>query len=495
MAEQLLIGIDLGTTNGKVVCFDSEGDSLAEAVYAYPTHYPKPGWYEQDPNDWLVALEKGLTNVAVKLGSRVRGVSGLALSNFGPGLVLVGEDGESLAPCSTWQDERSRSQGERLIEQIGTDWIGLGAPLTGFPAKVLWAIEEMPEVVSQADKLLDIKGFLMQWLTGRAVTDPSSGPGALSWHNPVFDAAGWPIERLSQVMQPMESPGGLREDVANRVGLTPGTPVFTGVNDGAAATLGSGAINLSDSVITLATNGVARIVVSNRLDPNLILNRSLFSWPYLDNLWICGGFTFSGAGSLQWLADLFGLPRDPLKYDALLAEAKEVPIGSRGVVFLPYLTGRGSPEPDPDLRGGFNNISIEHGRAELTRAVLEGIAFALREIFDEFDRLNFEIGSVRITGGGSRSALWRQIIANVLNRPVFRAGGDATLGNAMIVAVGLGLYPDIPTACKKMVTQLSIHKPEQNNVIAYREVMDTILRTRENFLNARRLTGAGGNNG
>lgn len=487
MAEPLLIGIDLGTTNGKVACYDLVGQLLAEAVHTYPTRFPHYGWYEQDPNDWKVALECGLKEVSVSLGARAGDVVGLAVSNFGPGLVMIDQAGNSLYPCPTWQDERCRSQGQLLVDKLGTNWIGLGPPLMGFPAKLLWAKEETPELVASAEQITDIKGFLMKWLTGRAVTDPSSGPGARSWWDPVFEFIGWPIERLPNILMATESAGGLQAGLAHRVGLKPGLPVFAGVNDGAAATLGSGAVNLRDSVITLATNGACRIVVPERVDPEIILTRHLFSWPFIGEYWICGGFTCSGAGSLQWLADQFGLPRDPVIYDTLLEKAYAVPPGSRGLLFLPYLAGRGTPEADPNLRGGFVSVGLEHGQGELVRAVLEGISFAVWEIYEEFTRLNFKFGEIRITGGGARSRLWRQILANVLERPVTRAGRDSTLGNALIAAIGLGFYSDFPSAAGAMVRVLDYEEPKEDDVLLYRNHYQVFARTRDLMLRAPRL--------
>jgi sugar (pentulose or hexulose) kinase len=271
--------------------------------------------------------------------------------------------------------------------------------------------------------------------------------------------------------------GNLRPDLARRVGLQPGLPVFGGVNDGAAATIGCGAVSLRDSVITLATNGACRLIIPKKMDPQILLNRSMFSWPLVEGRWICGGFTRSGAGSLQWLADQFGLPRESSAYDALLSEAEEIPPGSHGVLFLPYLSGRGTPLADSALRGGSLNLSLEHGRRELARAVLEGLAYAMREIYAEFKRLGLEIGILRITGGGSRSRLWRQILADVLDRPVIRTGGDATLGDAMAAAVGLGLYTDFGSAAARMVAAGERLDPRQVEV--YDRLFDAFVQTRD----------------
>jgi xylulokinase len=482
MGKTLLIGMDLGTTNGKVTCYDMEGRVQAEAVHFHPSRMPQPGWYEQEPREWLEVLGQGLREVATQLGPRAGEIAGIAVSNFGPGLVLLDESGEPLAPSPTWQDERCRAQGQKLLDEAGSDWVGLGPPLTGFPAKLLWAVENRPDLMAQAQFATDIKGYLINWLTGQPSTDPSSGPGSNSWWRPVFDYIRWPFDKLPRVVASTNSAGGLLPQVARQVGLEPDIPVFAGVNDGAAATTGSGAVCEGDSVTTLATNGACRLVLSKRLAPETILRRHLFSWPFVGGNWIGGGFTCSGAGSLQWLADLFGIPRDPAEYDRLLVDAAEVAPGSRGIVFVPYLAGRGSPDANPDLRGGFINVGLEHGRPEFARAVLEGIAFAISEVYAEFDRLGYEIGPIRLTGGGARSGLWRQIIANTLNRPVTRAGGDSTLGDAMVAAVGLGLFSDFGAATRSMVHEMAHAEPDEHEVELYQEIFSRYVQTRECLL-------------
>ncbi len=484
MNGPFLIGIDLGTTNGKVSCYDRHGQLQAAATHSYLTHMPGPGWYEQNPSDWLPALEQSLREVHAQLGSRAASVAALAVSSFGPGLVAFDRTGAPLLPCPTWQDERSRPQGERLVAAVGSNWIGLAPPLTGFPAKLLWTLEEHPEVATQAVCISDIKGFLLHWLTGQAATDPSSGPGKEQWWAPVFEYIGWPLERLPRVVAPTSQVGGLCDDLARRVGFKAGTPVFAGINDGAAATIGSGAVHVHDSVVTLATNGVSRLVLAHPLDVDTILSRHLFSWPLLDDLWVCGGMTYSGASSLQWLADLVGIPRDVAAYDALLAEAAQAPAGSRGAYFIPYLAGRGTPQADPTLRGGFVNLAMEHSRPDLTRAVLEGVAFAVREIYDEFTRLGLQVGAIRVTGGGMRSGLWRQIVSDVLNRPVLLANGDATLGDAMVAAVGLGLYGDISTAAAAMVRPLAHEEPDPRSVAAYEAILASYTKIRDAMVDA-----------
>jgi xylulokinase len=479
MGDPLLIGLDLGTTNGKVACYDLKGRLQVEVRHAYSTRFPQQGWAEQDPKDWIDALGLGLHDVAVELGNRVEDVEGLSLSAFGPGIVCVDDDGYPLAPCPTWQDVRCFPHGKRLLEAVGPNWIGHGAPLAAFPAKLLWMREEFPQIYAKTSFVTPVKGFLLHWLTGNATTDPSSGPGSMEWWLPAIKYAGWDVKSLPRILPSTEIVGGLLGSIAKKVGLKSGLPVFTGLNDGATATLGSGAVHLGDCVITIATSGVVRVLQPKRADPKIVLKNFLFTWPYVEGLWVVGGFTYSAASSLQWLADQFGIPRDPTSYNAFLAEAEKVPIGSRGVLFLPYIAGRGTPESDPDMRGGFLHLSIGHGRAEMVRAVLEGIAFALRDIFDVFKKLGFTIQKIRLTGGGIQSTLWRQIIIDVLNQSASRADGDSTLGNAMIVAVGLKYYKDFASAADGMVTQHPIEKTNNDAVVAYERLYRVFTENRE----------------
>jgi xylulokinase len=482
MTDPLFLGIDLGTTNGKVACWDVSGKLQVEAHRQYPTYYLAPGRVEQDPADWIQILIECLHEVAARLGESKKYIEGIALSTFGPGLVLSDDDGHPLLRCPTWQDDRCKGHGERLIREVGKAWIGLGAPLTGFPARVLWAVEEVPELAMNAQKFLDIKGFIMLWLTGQAVTDPSSGPGRLEWFDPALDVCGVSTDRLARVIPATASAGVLRDELAKYLNLPVGIPVYAGLNDGASATVGSGVTRPGQGIVTLATNGVARVVVSRRLDSEVIFQRHLFSWPFVEDRWICGGFTYSGAGSLQWFIKMMGFPDQEASYKQLLREADAVPIGSKGIFFLPYLAGRGTPEADPNLRGGFLGLRIDHERAELTRSILEGLSYSLREVYEEFIRQGISVESIHLTGGGARSSLWRQIIADLMNQPVIWAGGDSTLGCAIIAAIGSGIYCDLDTACEEMVHTHSEASPKIENAQAYEDLFKSFQNSRDALL-------------
>jgi len=481
-AFPLLLGIDLGTTNGKVACYDLHGHLIAKASQPLKTFFPQPGFFEQNPEDWIISLEKAIKEVILGVGKNAKEICGISLSNWGPGLVIMG-GGKPIAPCPTWQDKRCWDQGQNLIENIGKDWIGLGVPQTGFDARVLWALEKKEKLISKTDYLFDVKGFLTHWLTGFASTDPSSGPGSSDWNKKAFEYIGWPVEKLPSIKKSTDFAGCVKDDLAIRLGLPLKTPVFTGLNDGAAATLGSGVINSGNSIITLATNGVVRIVIPNRPNNNILLNHSLFSWPYIDDLWICGGQTLSGAGSLNWFANITGIRNDAEAFSNLLVEASESPLGSNGIIFLPYLSGRGTPNLDPNLRGGFLHLSLEHERADMTRAVLEGISYAIMEIFDDIESLGYSITSVNLTGGGSQSILWQQILSDMLEKKVSNAGEDATLGCAIVTAVGLGLYPNFLTATQNMVHENSISIPNPTHVRAYKQLKKYFYESRNAITN------------
>ncbi|NLN70571.1 MAG: hypothetical protein GX142_07300 [Chloroflexi bacterium] len=482
-SNPLFLGIDLGTTNGKVACFDRWGNLQASSSRPTTTFFPNPGWYEQRPEQWLILLEEALSEIVSILGLKSQDIEAISIANFGPGMIMI-QGNSVLAPCPTWQDERCWAQGERLIEEVGPGWIGLGVPQTGFPAKILWANENAPELILKADKILDIKAYLLNWLTGVMATDPSSGPGAKNWHTPVFDYVDCPIERLPVVKQTTDLVGVIKPEIAERVGLPKGISVFAGLNDGAAATLGSGVCKYGQTIITLATNGVVRIVIPGPLDGDLLIKKGLFNWPFIDDMWICGGATLSGAGSLQWIADLLGIPNEVEAYNELLDNASQIPIGSRGVVFIPYLAGRGTPASDPKVRGGFLNLGLEHGRYELVRAVLEGLTFAILEIFNEIQALNFVVKTINLTGGGARSMLWQQMISDVLESQLLYAGGDATLGCAIVAAVGSGVYTSFQEAVDNMVHPFSQVVPDSQRSRSYKQVFHYFQHTRDAVLDA-----------
>jgi len=467
-SDALLATVDVGTTNCKAAAFTLDGKQAAGATASYPTLTPREGWYEQRPDDWCAALEQALQQVARQLGPAVDRVAGLCLSAWGPGLVLLDDAGRPLNGASpTWQDVRSLEHGRRLVERAGVEWVGGGMPLTGFPAKLAWAIEAWPELTAAASHAVGVKDYLVRRLTGVVVTDPSSGPYAASWPDAVVGALGWDVERLPPVALSTEVVGRLLPERAQALGLPNALPVVNGLNDGAAATLGVGAHRPGDAVVSIGTNGVFRLVTSRPIAAEACLERSLFRYPIIADTWACGGFVLAGGSALAWLADAVSGNGAPAELDELLREAAGAPPASDGVSFLPYLVGKGSPDPDPNAAAGFLGLRPRHGRGHLARAVLEGVAFGVRDISVALGELGLEAERLFVTGGGAVSPLWRGIFASVLALPAAHSSGDSNLGAAAVLAVGLGLVDDIETALQQLVAKPDVTTPTPAEIAAY----------------------------
>jgi xylulokinase len=465
----LFLAMDVGTSSVKTAVVGIDGRTVAETACSYPTQRPQPGWAEQDPRDWTVALTKALKSLCAKLNGTQREILGCALSGHGPTLVMVGSHGKPLKPAPTWQDYRSLGQGDALLREADSHaWLGMGPLRTGMAAKLLWAKENWPDACENCRWVGGVKSYVHFWLTGQVASEPSSGPGALEWPKTVFDHIGFPLEKLPAVYPFTHHLGNLRPEVAQATGLPDGLPVYMGLNDGASSTLGSGACEVGDACVSLGTNGVARLVLDRPFDPEHGLEIDAFFWPFVPQRWVVGGMTITGGSSLDWIRSCVGGP----EFEVIVQEAEEVPLGSRGVIFLPYLMGRGTPYPMEKARAALLNLDISHGRGEMVRSVMEGVGFALREIFDEFQARGFTLGDVRITGGGVKVDLWRRIMASILNRRMIHAGGDATLGAAIVVATASGHYPDVSSAVESMVHIHQIDEPQAEHVAQYQAAFD-----------------------
>ena len=468
MDEPLLLGLDLGTTNAKAAVYDRQGRLVAESSAAYATHYPQPGWAEQRPADWLRALTTACRQLMHQLGPRRQELVGIGLAAHGPGLVLVDQQGQPLLDTSpTWQDTRCLAQAEHLLAVAGPYPTGMGLPHNTFLAKLLWVYEHNPGIARRTHVALGVKDYLAHWLTGEFVTEPSTNAGAQVWPQAVVAACGWSVDRLAQVVASTARIGPLLPIRAEALGLPVGLPVVIGLNDGASATLSMGAVQPHEMVLTLATSGVLRVVLQDPIAPQTQLDHKLFAWPYVPGRSIAGGHIRLGASALSWFADTHWTGHADGDYIGVLAEAATSPPGSRGVIFLPYLLGRGGPQADDAAQGGFLGLTFATTRADLARAVLEGVAFAFRELLDDFAGMGYVPPLIRISGGGARSELWRQILADVLNCPLAYFTADSTLGAAMMAAVGVGLYATCDAAVDAMVHAPEITQPQLQHQAVY----------------------------
>jgi xylulokinase len=476
----LLLAIDVGTTNCKAVCFDPQGEIIAAAARSYPTYRPQHGWAEHHAEDWLTALDAALSELGQALGRRAVDLRAAALSGHGPTLVLTDDQGNPLEPCPIWQDQRCLGEGVELLSSgIARDWMGMGPPRTGLAAKLLWAKRHQRASFEATAHALGTKSFVGWWLTGEIATEPTSGPGGDRWVSEVFDYIGFPVEKLPPARPSLDLLGELKPEQAARYGLPDRLPVYLGFNDGASATLGAGAIEPGDACVTLGTNGVARLVLDRPFDLALALDIDAFFWPFVPQRWVVGGMTLTGGSCLSWWGA--ALEDGAAAFEKLIAEAERSPAGSNGVLFLPFLAGRGTPRPDASAQAAFLGLSMRSTRADLTRAVLEGVALAVHDIFNEFAGLGYAFDQARITGGGARTPLWCQIMADALGRPLTRAGGDAVLGSAIAAAVGSGLYATVPEAAQVMVRAIAVYQPNPARQEVYQHVYQRYRSLAENL--------------
>lgn len=455
-----LLGVDASTTATKALLMNETGAVVGTASTEYPFETPRPLWSEQDPELWWSGATESIRKVLRETGVDGASVVGVGLTGQMHGLVLLDESGAVLRPAILWNDQRTSEEcdlirerlgRERLIELTGND------ALTGFTApKIVWVQRHEPDVHRRIRHVLLPKDYVRYRLTGAFATDKAGAGGTLlldvrsrDWSEEVLGALEIPSGWLPPTHEGPEATGEVSTAAAEATGLKAGTPVVAGSGDQAAQAVGVGAVEEGTMAVTLGTSGV---VFAPASAPVVEPEGRLHAFPHaVPGRWHLMGVMLSAAGSLRWYRDTIA---PDLSYDDLLAEAADVPPGSEGLLFLPYLTGERTPHPDPLARGAFVGLTVRHGRGHLTRAVLEGVAFGLRDSF----RLMQAAGvaapeQVRISGGGAKSPLWRQIIADVLGVELVTVGTTegAAYGAALLAGVGADVWPSVEAACRSVV--------------------------------------------
>jgi xylulokinase len=433
-------GLDVGTSAVKGLALNGDGTVLARAQADYPLSTPHIGWAEQDPADWWEATESVLEQLREAAGAP----AGIGLSGQMHGLVALDAQDRVLRPAILWNDQRTGAECREIEETLGLErLISLtgNRALPGFTApKLVWLRRHEPDVYAKIARVLLPKDYVRLRLCGEHATDVSDASGTL-----LLDVAArrWSDEVLSALeFDPAWLPRVLESPAVS--GHTPaGVPVAAGAGDQAAGALGVGVIRPGPVSVVLGTSGVVFATLEEfRADA---LGRVHAFCHAVPGVWHAMGVMLSAAGSLGWLRHVIA-PEMP--YDALLAEAEGWPAGTEGLVFLPYLAGERTPHVDPDARGAFVGLSLRHDRGALVRAVLEGVAFGLRDSLELITELGARPSLGRVSGGGARSELWLQIIASVLELPLQRVAVDegAAFGAAIIGGVAAGAWPDVPAA-------------------------------------------------
>ncbi len=476
-SKKYFLGIDVSTTGSKALLIDSSGAVAATASAPHSLQTPKPLWSEQNPEEWWTA-----SCAAIRQALSAAGVSGEAVAAVGltgqmHGLVLLDADGKVLRPAILWNDQRTATQCDEIRSRLGKDrliQITGNDALTGFTApKILWVQQNEPAVYAKARHILLPKDYLRYRLTGAYAMDKADGSGTIlfdlkkrNWSGEMLSALGIPAEWLPPTFEGPDFTGKITASAAAETGLTAGTPVAAGGGDQAAQAVGVGAVEPGIIALTLGTSGVVFATTPSALiEPEGRLHAFCHAVP---GMWHFMGVMLSAAGSLQWYRDTIA---PELDFDALLKEAESVPAGSEGLIFLPYLSGERTPHPDPLARGAWIGLTLRHTRGHLTRAVLEGVAYGLKDGFGLIRGAGLgEVRQVRVSGGGAKSALWRQILASVLEAELVTVNTTegAAYGAALLAGVGAGAWPDVPSACKAAVRVTGSTRPDPAQTAVYR---------------------------
>ena len=455
-----LMGLDISTTGAKALIIDESGAVIAVANTPQPISQPKPLWSEQNPADWWAGISASIRSALAQSGLTGDDIAAIGLTGQMHGLVLLDDQGEVLRPSILWNDQRTQAQCDTMTERIGAERLIelTGNPaVTGFTApKILWVRDNEPDVYARAKQVLLPKDYIRYKLTGTYATDLAGASGTSllnvaerAWSAEVLDALEIPAEWMPPVHEGTEVTSSISATGAAATGLKVGTAVVGGGGDQAAGAIGMGCVTPETIGVTVGTSGVVFAPLgSYAYEPQGRLHAFCHAVP---GAWHFMGVMLSAAGSLQWYKDALA---PDLGFDALLAEAADVPAGSDGLFFLPYLTGERTPHPDPLARGAFIGLTSRHKRGHMTRAVLEGVAFGLKDSFTLIDQAGLpEQFEVRISGGGAKSPIWQQIIADVLNARLVNINTTegGAFGAAILASVAAGVFDDVASACEAMI--------------------------------------------
>jgi xylulokinase len=468
--HSLFLGIDIGTSGTKAVLIDAEGRLHARAVAEYPLSAPRPLWSEQDPEDWWNAVKLTVRDVIKDAGIRNARIAGIGLTGQMHGLVALDARGAVLRPCILWNDQRASAECAALTARIGAERVLAitGKPvLPGFTLpKLEWMRAQEPELFARIAHVLLPKDYIRYRLSGTCFSDVSDASGtslldvgARAWSKELLDALDIPASWMPEVEESPVVTSFVSSAAAAETGLAAGTPIVGGAGDQAAEAVGSGVLAGDAVSVTIGTSGVVFAGSSTYTrDPAGRVHAYCHATP---GLWHLMGVMLSAGGSLRWYRDTLGLPEKELARDhgidayELITEhaARAVP-GCEGLLFLPYLTGERTPHPDPYARGAFVGITVRHGREHFARAVMEGVSFGLRDALELVRGLGLPVREVRLSGGGSRSDVWRQMLADVFGADVLTVNiiEGAAFGAALLAAVGAGAYATVQEAVAAVVT-------------------------------------------
>lgn len=485
-----VLGIDLGTSGTKTVLFDQEGHGICSCTVEYPMYQPHNGWAEQDPQDWWHAAVETIQTVLKKSGVDPKDVVSLGISGQMHGLVMLDEKGQVLRRSIIWCDQRTQAECDEIHEKVGREKliaITANPALTGFTlSKVLWVRNHEPEVYAKCRHILLPKDYVRYMLTGDFATEVSDASGMQMldvpnrcWSDELLNILDIDKSLLAKVYESCEVTGHVSEEAAALTGLSAETLVVGGAGDNAAAAVGTGVVEDGKAFTTIGTSGVVFAHTDKlAIDPQGRVHTFCCAVP---GAWHVMGVTQAAGLSLKWYRDNFcdaekqaaqQMGVDP--YDLMNKEAAQSPIGANKLIYAPYLMGERTPHLDADCRGMFFGLSAMHTRRDLLRAVMEGVSYSLRDCLGVLNEMGVNPEQMLACGGGGKSPLWRQMLADVFNCPVattVNTEGPA-LGVAILAGVGAGLYKSVPEACHAMIHVNPAQEPIPENVPQYAKVYE-----------------------
>ncbi len=479
--NKLLLGIDIGTSGCKIAVVDCRGHIVDTASGEYHTSHPRPNRSEQDPDDWYRVAADLLRSIFAKGKCRAEQIAALSLDGSTHNAVLADAEFRPLRPAIMWTDQRSTQQAARLEREAGEDIFRIAyqkpTPTWTLP-QLAWLAEHEPDTLGQVAHVLFTKDYVRYQLTGTWETDHIEAQGSLlydmverSWSADLCRLAGLSTDVMPPLVAPTDVVGSVTKAAAERTGLRVGTPVIAGTSDSAVEGYAAGAIRPGQMILKLATAGNVNVMTAEA-HPH---PRTLTYSHVIPGMWYTVAATNTAASAERWFRDLFCQQEKEQAandgqnvYQRLHDAARHVQPGSEGLFFHPYLLGERSPYWDPNLRGSFIGATMRHDKPHFVRALLEGVAYSLRDCFRSIQEMQLPVDEIRLIGGGAKSDLWTQIISDVFAQPIVRpAGCDASFGAALLAGVGVGLFADTAEAARQCIRVQDVVRPNPEAVEIY----------------------------
>lgn len=486
MEKALLMGIDIGTTGCKTILIDEKCNVIARELEEYPLFSPRHGWSEQNPEDWWMAVKKTIAKIIASNPHYREKLKGIGLSGQMHGLVALDTDMKVIRPSILWNDQRTEPQCREVYDKAG-GIEGLlrltnNRMLPGYTGgKILWVRENEPDNYSRIKKFLNPKDYIRYRLTGEVATEVSDASGtglfdvkSRTWSKKLFDLLEIPLDWAPACYESTVISGKVTEQIAEELGLPVSLPVVGGGGDSVIQTLGTGVIMSNVLMTTIGTAGIISTALEDfKKNPE---GKLQIFCNVVPGKWHAMGVTLSAGGSMRWAKETFGFSETEVAklsgddaYNLISREAEQVPPGSGGIIFLPYLIGERCPHVDPNARGAFIGLSLTSRKNHLFRSVMEGVIFSFRDVAEIFSSFGMVFDHIKTSGGGAQSSLWRQIHADIFKKKVFTVSGSregAAFGAAMVAGVGLGVWSDFEEASSLLKVE-TVTEPDDKNYQLY----------------------------